>query len=668
MENNTNKKIKEEIILLQEKIQAWNHAYFDLDDPVVEDAIYDKEIIKLKKLEQEYSFLFTEDELVQSPTHIIGSSVSNAFQKVTHDFPMLSLQKSYEKEELQHWIENINKVSFDVSYFIEPKIDGLSISLKYKNGKLVQAVTRGDGYIGEDVTHNILTIKELPKQIDYLKEIEIRGEVYLKLSEFEKLNLELKKENKQQLANPRNAASGSLRQLNPEITKTRNLSIYLYNIQEPHEHEIYSVDETRKWLKNHNFPVTDEGKVVFNIGEMLKWINDFKFKKTLLDYETDGIVIKLNEIKYYNLLGTTQKFPRYAIAYKYEPNTATTVLKDIFITIGRTGMVTYNATLENVFLGGSNIQAATLHNYDYIKKLKIDIGDLVYIKKAGEIIPKVISTVHSKSQTNFQKILHCPFCNSLLEESDTGIDQFCVNEDCKEVKLKKMIHFTSKTAMDILTLGERNIEILYNLGLVNSFSDIYKLKDKYDQLIKIERFGAKSVEKMLQSIEDSKNQDLSNLIHAISIKLVGEKVSYFLASKIQEFKNLLDFDFDSLITYHEIGEKIIHSLKEFTANSKNRQMIQELVDLGLNLKHKNQINSFSLMNQSFVITGTLSQPRPSIEKILISKGAKVSSSVTKNTSYLLIGEKPGSKLAKAKALNVKIITEQQLFEEILQEN
>ncbi|MBU4690812.1 NAD-dependent DNA ligase LigA [Mycoplasma zalophi] len=668
MENNTNKKIKEEIILLQEKIQAWNHAYFDLDDPVVEDAIYDKEIIKLKNLEQEYSFLFTEDELAQSPTHIIGSSVSNAFQKVTHDFPMLSLQKSYEKEELQHWIENINKVSFDVSYFIEPKIDGLSISLKYKNGKLIQAVTRGDGYIGEDVTHNILTIKELPKQIDYLKEIEIRGEVYLKLSEFEKLNLELKKENKQQLANPRNAASGSLRQLNPEITKTRNLSIYLYNIQEPHEHEIYSVDETRKWLKNHNFPVTDEGKVVFNINEMLKWINDFKFKKTLLDYETDGIVIKLNEIKYYNLLGTTQKFPRYAIAYKYEPNTATTVLKDIFITIGRTGMVTYNATLENVFLGGSNIQAATLHNYDYIKKLKIDIGDLVYIKKAGEIIPKVISTVHSKSQTNFQKILHCPFCNSLLEESDTGIDQFCVNEDCKEVKLKKMIHFTSKTAMDILTLGERNIEILYNLGLVNSFSDIYKLKDKYDELIKIERFGTKSVEKMLQSIEDSKNQDLSSLIHAISIKLVGEKVSYFLASKIQEFKNLLDFDFDSLITYHEIGEKIIHSLKEFTANSKNRQMIQELVDLGLNLKHKNQINSFSLMNQSFVITGTLSQPRPSIEKILISKGAKVSSSVTKNTSYLLIGEKPGSKLAKAKALNVKIITEQQLFEEILQEN
>ncbi|MCU4117155.1 NAD-dependent DNA ligase LigA [Mycoplasma zalophi] len=668
MENNTNKKIKEEIILLQEKIQAWNHAYFDLDDPIVEDAIYDKEIIKLKNLEQEYNFLFTEDELSQSPTRIIGSSVSNAFQKVTHDSPMLSLQKSYEKEELQHWIENINKVSFDVSYFIEPKIDGLSISLKYKNGKLVQAVTRGDGHIGEDVTHNILTIEELPKQINYLKEIEIRGEVYLKLSEFEKLNLELKKENKQQLANPRNAASGSLRQLNPEITKTRNLSIFLYNIQEPHEHEIYSVDETRKWLKNHNFPVTDEGKVVFNINEMLEWINDFKFKKTLLDYETDGIVIKLNEIKYYNLLGTTQKFPRYAIAYKYEPNTATTVLKDIFVTIGRTGMVTYNATLENVFLGGSNIQAATLHNYDYIKKLKIDIGDLVYIKKAGEIIPKVISTVHSKSQTNFQKILHCPFCNSLLEDSDTGIDQFCVNEDCKEVKLKKMIHFTSKTAMDILTLGERNIEILYNLGLVNSFSDIYKLKDKYDQLIKIERFGAKSVEKMLQSIEDSKNQDLSSLIHAISIKLVGEKVSYFLASKIQEFKNLLDFDFDSLITYHEIGEKIIHSLKEFTSNSKNRQMIQELIDLGLNLKHKNQINSFSLMNQSFVITGTLSQPRPSIEKILISKGAKVSSSVTKNTSYLLIGEKPGSKLAKAKALNVKIITEQQLFEEILQEN
>ncbi|QJR44088.1 NAD-dependent DNA ligase LigA [Mycoplasma miroungirhinis] len=668
MENNDFKKIKQEIEQLQNQIQIWNNAYFNLDDPLVEDAIYDKEIIKLKNLEQKYGFLFTENELAQSPTQIIGSSASNAFQKVTHDFPMLSLQKSYEKEELEHWIENINKVTINASYFIEPKIDGLSISLKYKNGKLIQAVTRGDGYIGEDVTHNILTIKELPKTIDYLNEIEIRGEVYLKLSEFEKINYELKKENKQQLANPRNAASGSLRQLNPEITKKRNLSIFLYSIQDPDKHQIYKISQIRQWLKKHNFPTTNEGEIVHNINEIITWINNFKLAKTLLDYETDGIVIKLNEIKYYNLLGTTQKFPRYAIAYKYEPNTATTVLKNIFITVGRTGMITYNGTLESVFLGGSNIQAATLHNYDYIKKLKIDVGDLVYIKKAGEIIPKVISTVHSKSHTNFQKILYCPFCHNLLEESETGIDQFCVNENCPEINLKKLIHFTSKTAMDILTLGEKNIEILFKLGFINSFSDIYKLKDKYDELIKMERFGVKSVHKMLESIEKSKTQNLSNLIHAISIKLIGEKISYFLASKILEFKNLLTFDFDSLINYHEIGDKIVNSLKEFVANANNQKMIQDLVDIGLNLKYTSQINSLSLMNYSFVITGTLTQPRSTIEKLLITKGAKISNSVTKNTSYLLIGEKPGSKLAKAKALNINIITEEQLVKEILKEN
>ncbi|QJG66944.1 NAD-dependent DNA ligase LigA [Mycoplasma phocoenae] len=656
---------KQYIVELRNKIIKWNHAYFDLDAPIVEDAIYDKAIIELQKLESEYAHLFTEEELLNSPTAKIGANVNTAFAKVTHNEPMLSLQKSYEQSEIEKWQQNIEKVLNKPSYFIEPKIDGLSISLHYSNGKLRQALTRGDGLIGEDVTHNVLVIEDIPKSIDYKEDVEFRGEIYLKLSNFEILNARLEKQGMNKLANPRNTASGSIRQLNSDIVKERNLSCFIYSVIEPMKHNLNTLDSINNFIKTHNFKTTGLENHVYSITEIMDWIEEFKIKKTHLDYETDGVVIKLNEINFYDELGSTQKYPRWAIAYKYEPNVATTVMKNIFLTVGRTGMVTYNAELEPVELSGSIISAATLHNYDYISSLNIDINDLVYIKKAGEIIPKVISTVKSKDNTTFKRATHCPFCNSALIDSETGIDQYCVNKNCPEINLKKIIHFCSKTAMDIVSLGENNIEFFNKMNILNSFTDIYKLKNYRENLIKIKGFGVKSIDKLIENIENSKNNSLEKLIHALSIKLVGEKIAYFLASQIKKLSNLLTFDFNSLLAFNEIGEKIVASLYEYVNDIDNKKIVNDLIDAGLDLEFKDNIKSFKLINYSFVITGTLTHSRNKIQKMLVSKGAKVTNVVTKNTSFLITGEKAGSKLSKARALGVPVISEEELFEQFL---
>ncbi|MGX9395729.1 NAD-dependent DNA ligase LigA [Mycoplasma sp. 1573] len=659
------KDIRLEILELQQQIQIWNNAYFDNDDPLVSDAEYDVALVKLKELETQFAYLLTEQELKNSPTNRIGASVSNAFAKFQHAKPMLSLQKAYEKDELKRWIENVEKANSQSTFFIEPKIDGLSISLHYENGKLIRAVTRGDGTVGEDVTHNLLVNEEIPLQIDYLQPLEVRGEVYLKLSQFEQINKQLAQENKKLLVNPRNGASGTLRQLDSQITKQRKLSVYCYAINDATKHNLYTIDEVRDFLHTHNFPVTKEGKKVYNLEEILTWINEFKEVKKTLDYETDGVVIKVNEFNVYDLLGQTQKFPRWAIAFKYEPDVATTVILDIFTTVGRTGFITYNAKLEPVFLSGSTISAATLHNYDYINKLKIDIGDLVYIKKAGEIIPKVIGTVKQKGSTSYKKQKYCPKCGSLLDDSETLIDQFCTNDMCPEVRLRKLIHFASKGAMNIDFLGEKTVEMLFNKNLVTDYYDFYSLKDHYDELIQIEGYGKKSVDQILASIEKSCQNSLARLLHGISIKHIGEKNAYFIASEVQKFSNFLTFDFDKLINFDEIGQKTVDSLKNFVANEKNVAMVNNLLACGLDLEHQKNIKSLELANLVFVITGTLSQSRKETEKMLISRGAKVTNTVTKSTSYLVVGENPGSKYEKAQQLGTKIISEQDLINEFL---
>ncbi|AZZ65519.1 NAD-dependent DNA ligase LigA [Metamycoplasma phocicerebrale] len=653
-------KIKLEIIKLQEKISNWDKYYYDLDKPLVSDAIYDTEFNKLKKLEKEHSYLFSAQELALSPTNKINAHANKIFKRVAHKVPMLSLNKAYTIDEIVKFIDNIKKITKNYSFFIEPKIDGLSIGIKYKNGKIFQALTRGNGQVGEDVTQNILQIESVPKVIDYKKDLEVRGEIYLSLKKFEEINNKLTLENKPLMANPRNAASGSLRQLNPEIVKERGLSSFLYYIVNPENHNIKTMYESFVFLKKLNFPVTKESKLIYSLDDIKKYIEEFKNIRKNLNYETDGIVIKLNELEYYDKLGFTAKFPHSAIAFKYEPDVASTILKDIFITIGRTGLVTYNASLEEVELSGTKVSYATLNNYQFIKDLGINKNDEVYVKKAGEIIPCVIGLSTKNNWEPFHFFELCPYCNSKLEFNETGLEQYCLNKDCPEVKIRKLIHFASKEGLDINTLGEKNIINFNKLGYINNVIDIFKLKNYKEDLEKLDGFGKVSIAKMLSSIEESKQKPLDRLIYALGIPLIGSKTAKFVASKLLKFENVLNFDFSTFEAYHEFGEKITLNLVAWFSSQENIDTINNLINLGLNPIYNNEIISDKLKDLSFVITGKLSKPRTYFEKLITNNGGQVISSISSNTKYLLAGDDAGSKLSKAKKLSINIINEDEL--------
>lgn len=659
-------KIRKEILDLQTKINEWDNAYYNLDAPLVSDEIYDIEINKLIKLEKQYSSFLTYEEIKNSPTQKINAKALSVFEKVSHEKPMLSLNKAYSIEEISKFIQNIEKITNDFSLFLEPKIDGLSISLKYEKGKLVQGLTRGNGIVGEDVTQNVLMINDVPKEISYKNSLEVRGEIYLSISTFNLLNDKLLKNGDIVFSNPRNAAAGTLRQLNPEIVKQRNLSAFLYYVVDPQKHNINTMEESFEFLRNNGFKTTENCNVLHTLNDIEKYINDFKNTKLLLDYETDGIVIKLNELKYYDLLGQTQKFPHSAIAFKYEPNVAKTKIKNIFITIGRTGLVTYNCLLEKTFLSGSQIEYATLNNYNYVKELNLNINDEVYIKKAGEIIPCVVSLVNEKNNENyFPHIDKCPHCGSFIYNANNYLEEYCLNESCPEINKKKLIHFASKECMNFFSMGEKIIEKFTSLGYLNSIIDFYGLKKHISELVKLDNFGQKSIVKILDSIEESKNHSLERLIFALSIKHIGQKVAKFIASKVLKLSNFLEFDFDSLISYNEIGEKIISSLNEWVKKENNVFIVNKLISLNLDLNYKSNIKSNKFENISFVITGTLSKPRNYFENIIKSNNGNILSSISKKTTYLLCGENAGSKLKKAKELGIKIISESEFMEMII---
>lgn len=657
-----NTKIKKEILDLQKKINEWDNAYYNLDSPIVSDEIYDTEINKLIKLEKQYASLFTYEELKNSPTQKINASSLTIFKKVNHDYPMLSLNKAYSLEEIQKFIDNIKKNTLAYSLFIEPKIDGLSISLKYHNGKLIQALTRGDGLVGEDVTQNALQISDIPKEIDYKKDLEVRGEVYLSLSIFNELNNNLKLKGNIPFSNPRNAAAGTLRQLDPKIVAKRNLSAFLYYIINPREHNIKTMNETFMFLQKYNFKTTNIYKVLTSLDEIEKYIDDFKNQKLLLDYETDGIVIKLNELKYYDMLGQTQKFPHWAIAFKYEPNIAETKIKSIFVTIGRTGLVTYNCSLDPTQISGSIVEYATLNNYNYVKELNLNVNDKVYVKKAGEIIPCIIGLVSYKNKIDvYPHIDKCPYCNSLLYNANNYLEEYCLNRNCPEINKRKLIHFASKDCMNFFSMAEKIIDKFIQLGYLNSVTDFYTLKEYIASLTKLDNFGPKSILKILDSIEKSRENSLESLLFGLSIKHIGQKVATFIASKVLKLSNFLTYNFDLLISYNEIGEKIIGSLKQWVSEQENINIVNKLIDLGLDLEYKSNIKSKTFENISFVITGTLSKPRNYFEQIIKTNNGNIMNAISKKTTYLLCGDDAGSKLKKAKELNIKIISEDEFY-------
>ncbi|ATP59932.1 NAD-dependent DNA ligase LigA [Mesomycoplasma dispar] len=679
MENNS--KIRDEILELREKIENWNHHYYQLQNPLVDDLIYDKELKKLIALEQKYYYLFNLEELNSSPTQQVGAKITSKFEKVRHSSPMLSLNKAYTDSELEKWAQKATLILENVTFFVEPKIDGISLSLFYKNGNLVQALTRGDGVFGENVLINTLKISDkfIPKKINYFADLEIRGEIYIDNSTFSNLQLESK-----MFKNPRNAASGILRRYKKHKKENENqqeketdfnyLSGFFYTLINPEKHKINSQSDAVEFLKKLSFPVNDFQKKCVNLKDVFDFINKIKEKREVLNYNIDGVVVKINEFSIYDELGSTSKFPHSAIAFKFEDDVVKTRLLEIFPTIGRTGKVTYNAKIKPVTLAGTVVSSAVLPNYSYIENLKLNLNSDVYVKKAGEIIPQIIGSVFNHQKTNFLVVENCPKCNSKLVYSDSGLDQFCPNQLCPEIILQKIVHFCSKAALNIETLAEKRIKILLEKKIISNPCDIFHLKDKLEQIHSEfnnrqtsedkknpPSLQIKSIMKLLNEVEKAKNIDFYRLIFGLGIKNVGLKAAKILATYAKNISELRNLDFNSLQSQYDFGPVIIESLQDYFNNPANLDLLNCLEKVGFDFKQTLVIDQ-SKAWASFAISGKLTKSRNDFVKIIEESGAIFHQSVTKKTDFLLLGEDAGSKIEKAKKTGVKIINESEFFE------
>lgn len=661
------KAIKKEIDDLVAKIKQWNYEYYVLDQSSVEDSVYDQHYRKLVALEKEYPQFAKSD----SPTKTVGATMSDSsLRKVMHQVPMLSLANAFNQADLIKFDQQIKKISGQetINYVCELKIDGLSITVTYEKGKLKLAATRGDGTLGEDITENLKEIKSIPQTISNASNdhLEVRGEVFLSKKDFLQLNQEQKAANLPLFANPRNAAAGTLRQLDASIVAKRNLDAFIYYYVDALQDNIKTHSGALQQLAKYHFNVNKEWKLCQNINEVWKYIEDYQGKRNDLPYEIDGIVVKVDDLSLYQILGNTNKAPRWAIAYKFPAVTTTTKLLEIFPTVGRTGRITYNAKLEPVLLSGSKISYATLHNGDYIIEKDLRVGDLVEIKKAGDIIPEVIKAIVSERKDNakkFVKATHCPKCDSVLEQVVDEVDQYCVNTNCPARILKSLIHFCSRNAMNITGLKEKNLARFLALGWIHDVADIYQLVNYRQEIINLEKFGEKSFNNLVSMIIKSKSNSLERLLFALGIRHVGEKNAEILAAQFQTLDKLMQATEEELAAINDVGPTIATSVVDYFANEDNQKLIQKLANYKVNFTYvASETNNQQIFaNTTFVITGTLSKSRDYFANLLKSYGANVTNTVSKNTDYLLAGSEPGSKLEKAKELNVKILTEAELL-------
>ncbi|WP_044285597.1 NAD-dependent DNA ligase LigA [Mesomycoplasma ovipneumoniae] len=674
MENNS--KIRNEILELRKQIEIWNHHYYQLQNPLVDDLIYDKKLRELINLEQKYYYLFTLDELNSSPSQQVGSKITSKFAKIKHSVPMLSLNKAHTKSELEKWAQKAVVILENVTFFVEPKIDGISLSLIYKNGQLIQALTRGDGVFGEDVLVNVLKIKDefIPKTIDYFDDLEIRGEIYIDNSAFESLQTETNV-----FKNPRNAASGILRRYKKNQKDSNSddfsfLSGFFYTLVEPEKHKIFRQSEAIAFLKKLGFKTNDFQKECKNLNDVFDFIGQIKQKREQLNYNIDGVVIKINEFLLYDQLGFTSKFPHSIIAFKFEDDVAKTKLLEIFPTIGRTGKVTYNAKIEPVNLGGSLISSAVLPNYSYIENLKLNLMSDVFVKKAGEIIPQIIGSVENHEKTNFLIAKNCPKCQSELVFSESGIDQFCQNKNCPGIILQKIVHFSSKPALNIETLAEKRIQTLLDKKIISNICDIFDLKNNLEKIYsefkpsqlnsenkRAPSLQIKSIIKLLNEVEKAKNIDFHRLIFGLGIKNVGIKAAKILARYAKNISELRKLDFEILKNQNDFGPVIISSLTEYFNNEENQKLLDCLENVNFNFKNPT-ISPSSIGWTSFAISGKLSKPRHEFVKIIEQTGAYFHTSITKQTAYLVTGESTGSKIEKAIKLGVKRISEEEFWD------
>jgi DNA ligase (NAD+) len=654
---------KKRIEELRNIITKYDYEYYVLDNPSVSDAEYDRLMQELIKLESLYPEFITFD----SPTQRVGGKVLEAFEKVTHKTPMLSLSNVFNEEEVKDFV---SKIKEDVTFTCELKIDGLAVSVYYEEGKFVRAATRGDGIVGEDITENVKTIKSLPMRLTHPVTLEVRGEIFMSKKVFNILNEERKKEGLELFKNPRNAAAGSVRQLDSKITASRKLALFLYHIPNANEFGIKSHYESILFLKNLGFKVNLLGtKHVKTVEEILDFIREWTEKRNSLEYEIDGIVIKVDEIEDYEKIGYTAKSPKWATAYKFPAEVVTTKLIDIIFTVGRTGQITPNAVLEPVRVAGTTVSRATLHNEDFILERDIRIGDYVTIHKAGDIIPEVIGPIIERrtgKEKKFKMILNCPVCNSNLVRNEGEADYFCLNPLCDAKKIEALIHFASRDAMNIEGLGERIIEDFYNFNFIRTFSDIYKIERYKNEILELEGFGEKSFTNLIVAIEKSKNNSLEKVLFGLGIRNVGKKIANIISKHFKTIDNVISASYEDLIQIQDIGPTIARNIVSYFENEENIKEINELKKLGINFVHyEKEIKSNpNFLDKSFVITGILSRARNEIKETIELLGGKVLDSVTSKTDVLIVGENPGSKLKKAQELGIEIWNEEIFLEKV----
>lgn len=655
----------------EELIKIINEAdynYHTLDNPTISDQEYDKFLRELFDLEYQHPELKRED----SPTQRAGGEILDGFEKVTHKIPMLSLSNVFNESEIINFDERIRKEGVNPSYVCELKIDGLSVSLQYEKGKLVKAATRGDGTVGEDITNNVKTIKTVPLTLNKEIDIEVRGEIYMSKDVFNKINENRKQEGKELLQNPRNAAAGSIRQLDSKVAASRKLECWIYHLPNPEDYGITTHKEALEFMKDLGLRVNPNNKLVNNVSELIEFIEYQTENRDNLPYEIDGIVIKLNNLQEQKKLGYTAKYPKWATAYKFPAKQVLTKLIDIIFTVGRTGQITPNAVLEPVIVQGSTIRRATLHNEDYVTKKDLKIGDIVSIRKAADVIPEVVEAIKERrtgEEKEFEMIKFCPICNSPLMKKNGQVDYYCFNQNCDRKHIEAIIHFASRKAMNIDGLGDRIVEDFYNLGFIHRFVDLYKLHEHKKDLVELEGFGDKSIDNLMEAIENSKTQSLEKLIFALGIPNVGEKTAKVLAMHYETLDNLISADEEELTNISDIGNIIAKSIKDYFALSFNKEQIEGLKEQGINMEYtgpKVEINE-NFYNKTFVITGTLEKyTRDEIEEKIGLLGGKTSSSVSKKTSAVIVGANPGSKYEKAQKLEVPIWSEED-FDNLIKE-
>lgn len=651
--------VKKRIEELTNILNKANYEYYNLDNPSITDQEYDKYLRELTNLEEKYPEYCDPN----SPTNRVGGDAIDKFRKVDHKIPMMSLADVFNEDEIREFDARIKNAGFKPKYVCELKIDGLSVSLHYEHGSLLYAATRGNGVTGEDITHNVKTIKTVPLKLKRDIDIEVRGEIYMNKATLVKLNEERKKNNEPLLQNVRNAAAGSIRQLDPKVASKRHLDTWIYHLPNPLDYNIKTHIDSLDFMSELGFKVNGASRLVDDVEGIIDFIREYTEIRPTLPYEIDGVVIKVNDINMQQELGATAKYPRWAIAYKFPAEEVLTKLVDIKFTVGRTGQITPNAVLEPVLVMGSTISRATLHNEEYCLMKDLRIGDIVSIRKAGDVIPEVVEAKIERrngTEVAFKMIHECPICGSSLVKKGV-VDYFCVNDACPKKNIESLIHFASRGAMNIDGLGDEIIEDFYNEGILKNISDFYYLKNYKEDIIELEGYGLKKVTKILDAIEESKKNSLERLIFGLGINGIGAKNAKLLASTYKTMENLSKATYEELTNIRDIGDILAHSITDFFKNAENQELIRVLGELGLNMSYiGSEINHNDLItDKKFVITGTISfMSRDEIKALLESYGGKTIDSVSKNTDIVIVGDAPGSKYDKAKNLGIEIWDEE----------